>query len=82
MSWPKRTRDLPTAVLAGVALPAGRRWRPAKPAFNAAVLLDRGKLLLEQHKRLLPFYDVFDEQRYFRPPNRRRSSSSTVFAWP
>jgi NAD+ synthase (glutamine-hydrolysing) len=32
---------------------------------NAAVLLDGGKLLLEQHKRLLPFYDVFDEQRYF-----------------
>jgi NAD+ synthase (glutamine-hydrolysing) len=59
------TRELPTAVLAGVALPA-----PAgagKPAVNAAVLLDRGRLLLEQHKRLLPFYDVFDEQRYFCP---------------
>ena len=38
-----------------------------KPAVNAAVLLDRGQLLLEQHKRLLPFYDVFDEQRYFYP---------------
>jgi NAD+ synthase (glutamine-hydrolysing) len=34
---------------------------------NAAVLLDGGRLLLEQHKRLLPFYDVFDEQRYFAP---------------
>ena len=31
------------------------------------MLLDRGQLLLEQHKRLLPFYDVFDEQRYFSP---------------
>jgi NAD+ synthetase len=59
------TRDLPTAVLAGVALPAGRD--DVKPAFNAAVLVDRGQLLLEQHKRLLPFYDVFDEQRYFSP---------------
>ena len=57
------TRDLPTAVLAGVALPAARE--SGKPAVNAAVLLDRGRLLLEQHKRLLPFYDVFDEQRYF-----------------
>ena len=57
------TRDLPTAVLAGVALPAG--GKSGKPAFNAAVLLDKGQLLLEQHKRLLPFYDVFDEQRYF-----------------
>jgi NAD+ synthase (glutamine-hydrolysing) len=57
------TRDLSTAVLAGVALPTGRE--DGKPAFNAAVLLDKGQLLLEQHKRLLPFYDVFDEQRYF-----------------
>lgn len=57
------TASLSTAVLVGVALPA-----PAgsgKPAVNAAVLLDNGKVVLEQHKMLLPFYDVFDEQRYF-----------------
>jgi NAD+ synthetase len=59
------TRDLPTAVLAGVALPA--QADSGKPAVNAAVLLDGGRLLLEQHKRLLPFYDIFDEQRYFAP---------------
>jgi NAD+ synthetase len=59
------TRELSTAVLAGVALPAERE--SGKPAVNAAVLLDGGRLLLEQHKRLLPFYDVFDEQRYFAP---------------
>jgi NH3-dependent NAD+ synthetase len=59
------TSGLSTAVLAGVALAAdGDR---GKPAVNAAVLLDGGRLLLEQHKRLLPFYDVFDEQRYFAP---------------
>jgi len=57
------TRDLPTAVLVGVALPSDPQT--GKPAVNAAVLLDSGHLLLEQHKRLLPFYDVFDEQRYF-----------------
>ena len=57
------TRGLPTAVLAGVALPSGAET--GKSAVNAAVLLDKGELLLEQHKRLLPFYDVFDEQRYF-----------------
>jgi len=64
------TRELPTALLAGVALPA-----PAgsgKPAANAAVLLDKGQLLLEQHKRLLPFYDVFDEQRYFSPAHSQK----------
>ncbi len=59
------TFDLPTAVLAGVALPAG--GADGKPAFNAAVLIDHGNVLLEQHKCLLPFYDVFDEQRYFSP---------------
>jgi len=59
------TESMTTAVLAGVALksPEGS----GKPAVNAAILLDRGRLLLEQHKRLLPFYDVFDEQRYFAP---------------
>jgi NAD+ synthetase len=57
------TSELPTAVLAGVALAA--EGDTGKPAVNAAVLLDGGRLLLEQHKRLLPFYDVFDEQRYF-----------------
>jgi predicted amidohydrolase len=57
------TRDLSTAILAGVALQAPSD--AGKPAVNAAVLIDRGNLLLEQHKRLLPFYDVFDEQRYF-----------------
>ena len=59
------TRDLPTAIVAGVALPTGRD--DGKVAYNAAVLLDKGELVLEQYKRLLPFYDVFDEQRYFQP---------------
>jgi len=57
------TADLSTAVLTGVALAA--EPSSGKPAVNAAVLLDGGRLLLEQSKRLLPFYDVFDEQRYF-----------------
>ena len=57
------TSNLPTAVLSGVALAA--ESGSGKPAVNAAVLMDGGRLLLEQHKRLLPFYDIFDEQRYF-----------------
>ena len=59
------TRDLPSALVVGSALPAPHD--AGKPAVNAAILLDRGHILLEQHKRLLPFYDVFDEQRYFLP---------------
>ncbi len=64
------TRELPTAVLAGVALPAASD--SGKHAVNAAVLIDRGRVLLEQHKRLLPFYDVFDEQRYFVPASSQQ----------
>jgi NAD+ synthetase len=63
-------RALPTAVLAGVALPA--LVDAGKPAVNAAVLVDKGQLLLEQHKCLLPFYDVFDEQRYFAPAKAQK----------
>lgn len=59
------TSHLSTAILVGAAFAA--EPGSGKPAVNAAILIDRGKTLLEQHKRLLPFYDVFDEQRYFQP---------------
>jgi len=64
------TRNLPTALVVGAALPAPPD--AGKPAVNAAVLLDCGHVLLDQHKRLLPFYDVFDEQRYFLPSATQR----------
>lgn len=37
------------------------------PLYNSAVLFDEGKILLRTHKRLLPTYDVFDEERHFEP---------------
>ena len=36
-----------------------------KGLFNSAVLIENGEILFEQHKQLLPTYDVFDESRYF-----------------
>ena len=39
----------------------------AKPLRNVAAVLEDGELRFVQGKRLLPFYDVFDEQRYFEP---------------
>ncbi len=36
-----------------------------KGLANAALLIQNGEILLEQHKWLLPTYDVFDELRYF-----------------
>jgi len=38
-----------------------------KPLHNAAIVAQNGRMLLEQHKSLLPTYDVFDELRYFEP---------------
>ena len=53
------------AVLCGSPLksdvPAGKR------AKNVAALLEGGAIKFVQQKELLPFYDVFDEQRYFEP---------------
>ena len=53
------------AILFGTVLRSDKR--PGKAARNVGVLCDNGKILLVQQKILLPFYDVFDEQRYFEP---------------
>ena len=42
-----------------------------KPFHNTAVVAQRGDVVLEQHKTLLPTYDVFDELRYFEPATDR-----------
>jgi NAD+ synthase (glutamine-hydrolysing) len=54
-----------TGLLVGV--PAPTRLDIGKRLYNAALLIHDGRLLLEQHKSLLPTYDVFDERRYFSP---------------
>jgi NAD+ synthetase len=38
-----------------------------KAAADAAALIKNGKVVLDYTKILLPFYDVFDESRYFEP---------------
>jgi len=38
-----------------------------KSVCDAAALLHRGRVVLDYAKILLPFYDVFDESRYFEP---------------
>ncbi|MEO1802656.1 MAG: NAD+ synthase [Cyanobacteria bacterium J06629_2] len=38
-----------------------------KPLYNSMALLDKGEVKHIFHKRLLPTYDVFDEDRYFEP---------------
>jgi NAD+ synthase (glutamine-hydrolysing) len=62
------------AVLCGAALPAepgnGQPYI-GKRAKNVAALLCNGHVNFVQQKMLLPFYDVFDEQRYFEPATRQ-----------
>lgn len=53
------------AILCGTALHS--TVRPGKWARNIAALCYDGKVQFVQQKMLLPFYDVFDEQRYFQP---------------
>ncbi len=43
-----------------------------KPISNTAALASHGRILFEQHKMLLPTYDVFDESRYFQPAKSQR----------
>lgn len=53
------------AILCGTALAS--TTNPGKRARNVAALCHDGKVQFIQQKMLLPFYDVFDEQRYFQP---------------
>ena len=58
-----------TSVLCGVALPSG--VITGKHVRNVAALLTEGRVSFLQQKMLLPFYDVFDEQRYFEPAQQQ-----------
>ena len=54
------------AVLVGtVSVNPDANQTGGKPLFNSAALLQGGKVQQIFHKRLLPTYDVFDEDRYF-----------------
>ena len=52
----------------------GRNPHPGKPFTNMVAVLNHGEVVCTYQKQLLPFYDVFDELRYFEP-----GSSTTIF---
>jgi len=63
-------QDLPPqlAVLVGTVEPNPKaNIAGGKPLFNSIALLKQGKIQQIFHKRLLPTYDVFDDNRYFEP---------------
>src|SRR4028118_61480 len=56
------------AVIAGTVVPnANAVQLGGKSLFNSAVVLQNGAVKKVFHKRLLPTYDVFDEDRYLAP---------------
>jgi NAD+ synthase (glutamine-hydrolysing) len=58
---------LPRGLPAVVGYVRRSRAEEGKPVVDAAALLRGGKVELDYAKTLLPFYDVFDESRYFEP---------------
>ncbi len=56
------------AILLGTIRPTEKRI--GNGLYNSAVLIQNGATRFEQHKTLLPNYDVFDEARYFDPSPR------------
>ncbi len=66
----KLAEDLPAnlAVLVGTVVKNSQAHiTGGKNLFNSIALLEAGKIPQFFHKRLLPTYDVFDENRYFEP---------------
>ncbi len=62
--------DLPSNIYVLVGLATTNpnfTVKGGKPLFNSIALLADGKIQNIFHKRLLPTYDVFDENRYFTP---------------
>lgn len=62
-----------TGIIFGAPLPSRRST--GKGLHNSALLVAGGEVLLEQHKSLLPTYDVFDEARYFDAVTENRAVS-------
>lgn len=71
-------RGLPPqlATLVGTADPnPSAHEEGGKPLYNSIALLEQGQIRRIFHKRLLPTYDVFDENRYFEPGRQSNAFS-------
>ncbi len=65
--------ELAARVPVGLTVIVGHpthREVPGGRVANSASVLEDGRVAANIHKMLLPNYDVFDEQRYFRPADR------------
>jgi len=62
-----RPADWSRGVSVVLGFPEAAEGAPPPGLYNAAALLDGGRLAAVGRKSLLPTYDVFDETRYFLP---------------
>ncbi len=53
-----------------VGAPTFNYHKKGKNLYNSALLIHNGEIKFQQHKTLLPTYDIFDEYRYFEPNNK------------
>ena len=60
-------RSLPEGIVAIVGTISPNLSHSGCPLYNSAAWLEEGTVKRFFHKRLLPTYDVFDEDRYFEP---------------
>ncbi|MGH9475806.1 MAG: NAD+ synthase [Terriglobales bacterium] len=72
IQWLQRaSRAVPDVTLVcGCATPAPTST--GKSVHNSALVLERGEIIFQQSKMLLPTYDVFDESRNFAPAPQQR----------
>jgi len=61
----KGSASLKAALVVGYVAQSGPH--AALPAQNALAVIEKGRIVFDQRKMLLPTYDVFDEIRYFEP---------------
>jgi NAD+ synthetase len=69
------TAALPEGITALFGTIDEKKDGEGRPLYNAALAARRGTVVARARKRLLPSYDVFDEDRYFEP-----GESSTAFS--
>ncbi|WP_119344657.1 NAD+ synthase [Facilibium subflavum] len=55
------TEQYNTAVVIGCVMPVDG----LKKFYNAALVIEKGQIVFEYHKQLLPSYSIFDETRHF-----------------
>jgi NAD+ synthase (glutamine-hydrolysing) len=59
-----------------VGFPEAVSGAPPPGVFNAAALVEHGRIVAVGRKSLLPTYDVFDETRYFLPSTQSTAASA------